>query len=432
MLKQKRTGKIWVPDLDLPRVVIIGSGFAGMSLVRKLRNKPFHVILLDQNNYHQFQPLLYQVATSGLEPDSITFPIRKLFKGQKNFVFRMAKVEHIDPQIKTVYCDVGSIEYDYLVLATGSVTNFFGLNEIESNSIGLKSINDSLNIRSLMLQNLEKATLTDDANEREELTSIVIVGGGPAGVEMAGAMAEFKKFILPTDYPYLTGDLMKIYLVEAGPRLLSAMSERSSETTFRDLTKMDVNILLKTSVQSFDGHLALISEGKSIRAATLVWTAGVQGTFPAGLDMSKVVRGNRLKVNSYSQVEGFDDIFAIGDVGSMVSETLPMGHPMVAPAAIQQGEQLAENLYRLTKDKDLVPFEYKNKGSLATIGKKRAVADMGKLHYRGFPAWLVWSTVHLLSIIGFRNKIMVGLNWLGSYLTYDKGNRLIIRRYRKQ
>jgi NADH dehydrogenase len=427
-----RTKEIWLPDNELPRVVVLGAGFAGISLITKLCNKPLSVVLIDKNNFHQFQPLLYQVATSGLEPDAISFPIRKIFSGYKNFLFRMAKVENVEPDEKRVYTDEGYLSYDYLVIATGSVSNFYGLTEIERNGIGLKSLKESLNLRSLLLENLEKAAITTDEKERQQLTNVVIVGGGPAGVELAGALAEFKRFVLPKDYPYFNRETMNLYLIEAGSRLLAAMSESSSATTLKDLNKMGVEVILNTGVKSYDGSVVELGEKTNIDAATLVWTAGVRGDFPEGLEKAVVLPGNRIKVNSFSQVNGYKNIFAIGDVGGMISDDLPKGHPMVAPAAIQQGEHLAENIQKLLVKKPLKAFTYNNKGLLATIGKKRAVADFGKWHFSGFIAWAIWSTVHLLSIIGFKNKIFVGLSWLGSYITYDKGNRLIIRKYHRR
>lgn len=424
--------EIWLPDHGLPRVVVIGAGFAGISLIAKLRNKPLSVILIDQNNYHQFQPLLYQVATSGLEPDAISFPIRKLFKGYKNFLFRMAQVKDIKADEQRIYTSEGYIDYQYLVIATGSVSNFYGLQAIEQNGIGLKSLKESLNLRSLILENLEKAAITTDENERQRLTNVVIVGGGPAGVELAGALAEFKRFVLPTDYPHFKRETMNLYLIERGPRLLAAMSKASSATTLRDLHKMGVEVLLDTGVKFYDGKVVDLGETPSIDASTLIWTAGVKGDFPQGMEQAVILPGNRLKVNDYNQVNGYKNIFAIGDVSGMVSEDFPRGHPMVAPAAIQQGAQLAINLLKIINNKPPVPFVYHDRGSLATIGKKRAVADLGKWRFKGFLAWLIWSTVHLLSIIGFKNKIFVGFSWLGSYLTYDKGNRLIIRKYHSQ
>lgn len=431
-MTKDRTKEIWLPDNELPRVVVLGAGFAGISLITKLRNKPLSVVLIDKNNFHQFQPLLYQVATSGLEPDAISFPIRKNFSGYKNFLFRMAKAENVNPDEKRVYTDEGYVSYDYLVIATGSVSNFYGLTEIERNGIGLKSLKESLNLRSLLLENLEKAAITTDEKERQQLTNVVIVGGGPAGVELAGALAEFKKFVLPKDYPYFNKETMNLYLIEAGTRLLAAMSESSSATTLKDLDKMGVEVILNTSVKSYDGSVVELGEKSNIEAATLVWTAGVKGDYPEGMEKAVVLPGNRLEVNSFSQVNGYNNIFAIGDVGGMTSDDLPKGHPMVAPAAIQQGEHLAGNMLKLLANKPLKPFAYLNKGLLATIGKKRAVADFGKWHFHGFIAWIIWSTVHLLSIIGFKNKIFVGLSWLGSYITYDKGNRLIIRKYHRR
>jgi NADH:quinone reductase (non-electrogenic) len=429
MANNKRK-KIWVPDSGLPRVVIIGAGFAGIALINRLHNKPVSVVLLDQNNYHQFQPLLYQVATSGIEPDAISFPVRKLFKGFKNFLFRMACVEEISPVEKRVYTDEGYVDYDYLVVATGSTTNFYGLDNVEKYGIGLKSVKESLDLRSLLLENLEKAAITTDEKERHRLTNVVLVGGGPSGVEMAGSLAEYKKFVLPKDYPYFCDDTMKIYLVEAGVRLLPTMSEVSSAVTLKELGKMGVEVLLNTAVKSYDGKVADLGDKGNIEAAALVWTAGVKGDYPSGIEKAEILPGNRLEVNEFNQVNGYENIFAIGDVGGMVSAEFPQGHPMVAPAAIQQGEHLARNIMSILSKKPLSPFVYHDKGALATIGKKRAVAELGKWRFKGLFAWIIWSTVHLLSIIGFKNKFFVGVSWLSSYMTNDKGNRLIIRKYR--
>jgi NADH:quinone reductase (non-electrogenic) len=424
--------EIWLPDADLPRVVVIGAGFAGISLIKKLRQQPVSVILIDENNFHQFQPLFYQVATSGLEPDAISFPVRKLFKGYKNFLFRMACVEEVKPEQGRIYTDEGYVDYDYLVIATGSKTNFYGLDNVEKYGLGLKSLKESIDLRSLMLENLEKAAITTNEQERHPLTNVVIVGGGPAGVEMAGALAEYKRFVLPKDYPYFCDDTMKIYLVEAGPRLLSAMSTASSDATLKDLRKMGVEVLLNAGVKSYDGKVVDLGKSEQLKASTLVWTAGVKGDFPKGIDKAIILPGNRLEVNEYNQVNGYQNIFAIGDVGGMISKEYPHGHPMVAPAAIQQGDNLALNIANLLNNITLRPFVYRDKGALATIGRKRAVADLGGQHFKGFFAWIIWSTVHLLSIIGFKNKMFVGLSWLSSYITYDKGNRLIIRKYRKE
>ncbi len=419
---------IYIPASSLPRIVIVGAGFAGIYLAKALKKAPFQVVMLDRNNFHQFQPLFYQVATSGLEPDSIVFPIRKIFRGFRNFVFRMASVERISPQDRLLHTDIGSLSYDYLVLATGSTNNFYGLQDVEQYGIGLKSIRDSLNIRSNVLQNIEKAVQANDDESRKKNTTVVIVGGGPAGVEMAGAIAEFRRYIFEKDYPELTQFPIRIHLIEAGSKLLAAMTEKSSIDTLKDLERLGVQVHLDTAVTSYDGTYVEMSNGEKVLSASLVWTAGVKGQFPKGIDPEHVVRGNRLKVNRFNQLVTDEHIFALGDVAYMETEAYPTGHPMVAPTAIQHAEHLAKNLVK--ESSQWKPFVYFDKGSLATIGKKRAVADLGKFHFRGFFAWIIWSTVHLMSISGFKNKLRVGLNWLNSYFSYDKGNRLIIRRYK--
>lgn len=425
----KVTDEICLPDTKLPRVVVIGGGFAGLALVEKLKNKEVQVVLFDKNNFHQFQPLFYQVATSALEPDSIVFPFRKQISGYKNVLFRLAEVEEIQPSSNTVITNKGSAHFDYLVLATGTTTNFFGMDNVESHSLGMKDIRDSLNIRHMMLQNLEEAAITCDDNERDALTNFVIVGGGPAGVEMAGALAEFCKYILPKDYPEYPSSIMNIYLVEANDKLLSTMSDNASTKTLKYLKDLDVKVLFNESVSDYDGSIVTTKSGKTILAKNLIWTAGVKGQFPKGIDEKHVVRGNRLKTNSYLKVEGYENIFAIGDIAALISSDTPKGHPQVAQTAIQQGKYLGDSLLDIIKDKPLKPFEYKDKGSLATVGKRKAVADLGKFKFAGYFAWLLWSIVHLMSISGFRNRLMVGFNWAVSYFTYEKSNRLIIRNF---
>lgn len=426
----KVTDSICLPNSKLPRVVVIGGGFAGLALVEKLKHKNLQVILIDQNNFHQFQPLLYQVATSGLEPDSIVFPFRKQIGRYKNIIFRLAKVEEIQPSSNSVITDKGRLNYDYLVVATGTTTNFFGLENVEKNSLGMKDIRDSLNIRHMMLQNLEQAAITCDDKERDALTNFVIVGGGPAGVEMAGALAEFCKFILPKDYPEYPASIMIIYLVEASGELLGAMSDKASKSTLKYLKKLGVEVLLNESVSDYDGKVVQTKSGKKILARNLIWTAGVKGQFPKGIEEKHVAGGNRLKTNEYLKVEGYTNIFAIGDIASFISEDSPKGHPQVAQVAIQQGKYLATSLIATINGKALKPFHYRDKGSLATVGKRKAVADLGNLKFAGYFAWLLWSLVHLMSISGFRNKILVGLNWAVSYFSYEKSNRLIIRNFK--
>ncbi|WP_437370393.1 NAD(P)/FAD-dependent oxidoreductase [Maribacter litoralis] len=426
----KVTDDICLPDSSLPRVVIIGGGFAGLALVEKLKHKEVQVVLFDKNNFHQFQPLFYQVATSALEPDSIVFPFRKQFKGYKNVVFRLAEVEEIQPSSNTLITSKGKVHYDYLVLATGTTTNFFGMDSVAQNSLGMKDIRDSLNIRHMMLQNLEQAAITCNDDERDALTNFVIVGGGPAGVEMAGALAEFCKYILPKDYPEYPSSIMNIYLIEANEELLSTMSDKASSKTLEYLKDLNVKVLFNESVSDYDGSEVSTKSGKKILAKNLIWTAGVKGQFPKGVEEKHVVKGNRIKTDSYLKVEGFKNIFAIGDIAAMITENTPKGHPQVAQTAIQQGKYLGESLLKLMKNNHIEPFHYKDKGSLATVGKRKAVADLGKFKFAGYFAWLLWSIVHLLSISGFRNRLMVGFNWAVSYFTYEKSNRLIIRNFK--
>ncbi len=426
------TQQICLPESNLPRVVIIGGGFAGISLAKKLKNGPYQLVLLDRHNFHQFQPLLYQVATSGLEPDSIVFPFRKMFSGYKNFVYRHAEVQEIEPVEQKVFTDKGYLGYDYLVLATGSQTNFFGLDEVAQNSTGMKNIREALNIRHLMLQNLEKATITCDDREKDILSNFIIVGGGPAGVETAGALAEFRNYILPKDYPELVVEDMNIYLLEAGDRLLNGMSGKASARALKYLQKLGVEVGLNTAVSHYNGKVAQTQDGRKMEAATLVWTAGVMGSFPKGITEATLMRANRLETDEYLRVKGYVNLFATGDVAAVYDPQYQRGHPMVAQVAMQQGRLLGDNLLRLAGGKNFRPFQYKDKGSLATIGKNRAVADIARFRFGGYFAWLLWSIVHLMSISGFKNKLFVGFNWLWSYFNYEKSNRLIIRKYKKE
>lgn len=418
--------KVNVPENNLPRVVIIGGGFGGITLAEKLKNEAVQVVLFDKHNYHTFQPLLYQVATGGLEPDSIAFPLRKWFKGYRNLHFRMAKVNRIDPKKREVCTSIGEITYDYLVVATGSQTNFFGMEQMEREAFGMKDIPEALDLRSLILQNFEKALLTSDLEKREALMNFVVVGAGPTGVEMAGALGELKKHILPQDYPELDIRKMEIHLIEAQSDVLATMDDISSENAKKALEKLEVNLWTETLVKSYDGLVVKTNTGKTLRSRTLIWAAGVEGNLVEGLE-NAILPGNRIKVNEYNQVGDLERVFAIGDVAAMQTAAHPHGHPMVAPAAIQQAETLAENLLRMLNDRPLKAFYYRDKGSMATIGRNKAVVDAGKFHFKGILAWFMWMAVHLFSLAGFRNRLVVFINWFWNYISYDRGTRLIIR-----
>jgi len=421
-----------IPTSNRSRVVIIGGGFGGLALAKKLKNKNFQVVLLDKHNYHTFQPLLYQVATGGLESGSIAFPIRKVVQNYEEIFFRVAQVQRIDTENKKVIADIGTIFYDYLVIATGSKTNFFGNTAIQQHSMAMKTIPQSLNIRSLVLENFEEALLTNDEKEKRALMNFVIVGAGPTGVELAGALAEMKKHVLPKDYPDLDIRQMAINVIQGGSKVLDAMSEKSSRRAQEFLEKLGVNVWVNEIVTDFDGKTVHTKSGLTFETETVIWTAGVMGAVIDGFDASVIQRGNRLKVNEYNQVEGFTDIFAIGDVAAMVTENLPMGHPMMAQPAIQQGELLAKNLIQLRDGKPLKKFAYNDKGSMATIGRNKAVVDLPNFHFSGFFAWFVWMFVHLMSLIGFRNKFLVFWNWVYNYLMFDRQARLIVRPYKKK
>ncbi|MEZ4825286.1 MAG: NAD(P)/FAD-dependent oxidoreductase [Bacteroidia bacterium] len=424
--------KAVVPMTNKPRILIVGGGFGGITLAKALRNSPFQIVMIDKHNYHTFQPLLYQVATGGLEPDSIAFPLRKIFKNQENFIFRIASVESVDTTRNIVNTTIGEIRYDYLVLATGSATNFFGMNDLEQEAVGMKSIPEALDLRSLILQNFETALQQSNGEIKDVLLKFVIVGGGPTGVETAGALAELKRHVLPSDYPELDLRQMEIHLLEAGDQLLAGMSEKSSKDAKGALEDLGVHVWLNTKVTGYDGTHISTNLEKDFEASTVIWAAGVKGNLIDGLGKEVVERGNRLAVDEFNKVKGYSNVFAIGDLALMRTETYPNGHPQVAPVAIQQGERLGKNMLRLNKKRELVAFSYFDKGSMATIGRNKAVVDFRKLHLKGFIAWLGWMFVHILYLIGFRNRLVVFVNWVWSYFTYDKGTRLIIRPFKKR
>jgi NADH dehydrogenase len=417
-----------IAETNLPRVVIVGGGFGGLSLASSLKSAEVQVVLLDRNNYHTFQPLLYQVASSGLEPDSIAFPIRKIFRNQKNFEFRMTEVQEIISDRKTVLTGIGELKYDYLVLATGSQTSFFGLKSVEQNSVAMKSIPQALDLRSLILQNFERSMLTTDVLEIEKLLNFVVVGGGPTGVELAGSLAEMKTHVLPADYPGLDAGKMQIHLLEAGPRLLPALSETSSASTLNFLSDLGVKTLLNTAVKDYDGERVKTNTGTDLISSTVIWAAGVEGAAVKGIEGEALLRNKRLAVDEFNRVKSYSNIFAIGDVANMTNdERFSKGHPMVAQPAIQQGELLAKNLKNILTNKPLKPFRYKDLGSMATIGRNKAVVELPFMKMQGILAWFVWMFVHLMALVGWRNRAVTLVNWMWSYFNYDRGVRLIIR-----
>jgi len=419
-------------QVKFPRVVIVGGGFGGMAVARKLEDKPVEVTLVDKHNYHTFQPLLYQVAIGSLESESIAFSLRKNFSGQSNFRFRIAELIEVNTEKSMIDTTIGEISYDYLVIATGSTTNYFGNKDIEKFSMPMKSIPEALNLRYLILQNLDDAVLLKTKDEREPYLNFVLVGAGPTGVELAGALSELRAHILDKDYPELKKEDMKVYLVDFLPKVLNTMSNAASKGAHKFLKKMGVELLLGEKVATYDGTELKFESGKAIPTKSVIWSAGVMGVVPKGIPRNIVEKGNRIKINENCIVEGTTNVFAIGDVSAMITEKTPQGHPGVAQTAIQMGNYVAENIIRIINGESLSPFKYNDKGSLATIGRNRAVADLGKLKFQGFFAWLIWMFVHLVSLLGFRKKLVVLINWIGSYFTYNGGARLIIRSFVKE
>ena len=421
-----------IPQSNLPRVVIVGGGFAGINLAKTIANKNLQVVLIDKHNYHTFQPLLYQVSSSGLEPDSIAYPLRKIIKKHKTSFFRLAEVNEIQPEQKNIKTSIGDLTYDYLVLATGTKTNFFGNTDIEKNSMPMKTVPQALNIRSLILQNFEKAAIANTKEEREAYLNFVIVGGGPTGVELAGAIAELKNNILPRDYHDLNANDMHIHLLEGSTRVLPPMSEHASKKAEKFLKALGVNVHCNTQVTDYDGLVVSTNTDLKLQSETLIWAAGVTGAPVGGLNASALVdRANRYKVNEFNQVEGYENIFAIGDIALMTSEDYPKGHPQVAQPAIQQGKLLGKNLLKLIEKKPMTSFKYFDKGSMATIGRNKAVVDLKPYKFGGFFAWFIWMFVHLMSLVGFRNRVIVFFNWTYNYINFDKAARLIIRPFKK-
>ncbi len=410
---------------EKPRLVVVGAGFGGLKLVWKLMNKGFQIILIDRHNYHQFQPLYYQVATAGLEPSSISFPLRKIFHKRKDIHIRMARLERVHHAEKYIQTDLGKLSYDHLVIATGVGTNFFGMENIRKNAIPMKSVGEALFLRNRILNCFENAINEKDEGQKASYLNIVVVGGGPTGVEVSGALSEMRKYVLPGDFPELDFSQMKITLLEAGPRLLAGMSERSSAKSKQYLERLGVKVSLETMVEGYDGETISIKGHQPIHAKTLIWAAGVSGSTIAGLEEFQA-RAGRIKVDRYNRLEGPENVYALGDISYMEEEHFPHGHPQVAQVAIQQGNNLANN-FKKKNLKNWKPFSYKDLGSMATVGRNLAVCDLPLLSFHGFFAWVFWLAVHLFQILGVKNKLFVFLNWTWSYFTFDQSLRLILK-----
>jgi len=419
--------KFNIPDTSQKRVVIVGGGFGGLTLARKLAKSDFQVVLIDKNNYHQFQPLFYQVAMAGLEPSSIVFPFRKVFQKSKNVFVRVTKVLAVAPERNELETEIGNLRYDYLVLAIGADTNWYGNERVRAHAIPMKSVNEALFLRNSIFEDYENAVMADDYNQRQRYLDIVIVGGGPTGVEVAGSLAEMKRHIIPKDYVDLNRDEINIHLVHGDQRLLNTMSPGASAAAEEFLKELGVTLWLDKVVTDYDGETVRINDGSSIRADKVIWAAGITGNTIEGLPKESITRGNRLKTNAFNQVEGFDNIFAIGDIAWQTEPAWPEGHPQVAQVALQQGKCLADNLRRWQKGESPAPFRYRDLGSMATIGRNRAVVDLPFWRFQGAFAWLVWLFVHLFSILGSKNKLIVFLNWVWNYITYDQSLRLVIK-----
>ena len=414
-----------------PVIVIVGGGFGGIELIKKLRNAPFDIILIDKNNHHTFQPLLYQVASCGLSAVSITSPFRRIFKGQKNFRFRMTEVIRIEPDHKKIVTQIGDIFYDYLVIATGSVSNFFNNEELAKNSLSLKTVMDALNIRSLLLQEFETAITRMQTDEKKILLNFVIIGGGSTGIEIAGALSEFKKHIVASDYPELDPGLMNIHLIEAAGRLLPMMSEDSSLKAYQYLTRMGVKVWVNTRVSNYDGLNVTLTDGSILRSSAFIWTAGVKGALIPGINEDSILNNSRYIVNEFNEVKGYSDIYAIGDVAAVITPATPNGYPLLAMPAIQQGKNLAGNLKRKLDGRPMKKFVYTDLGVLATIGRNKALAELPFGKFSGFFAWFLWMFIHLIRLIGFRNRLIILIEWMFSYFTYEYSFRIITQNKRK-
>lgn len=420
--------KINIVESNLERIVIVGGGFAGLMLAKKLAKANYQIVLLDKNNYHQFQPLFYQVAMAGLEPSSIAFPLRKFFQGNRNVFIRVTEVTAIEPENKRLQTPLGIVNYDHLVIATGADTNFFGNAALAAKALPMKSVSEALYLRNRILDDYEKTLSITDMEERQGYIDIVIVGGGPTGVEIAGSLAEMRKYILPKDYPEMNCEEIEIILIQSGDQLLKGMSDEAAKKALEFLQKLDVKVILNNRVTSYDGEIVTMKDGTTIRSRKVIWAAGIHGAIFKGFPADAIGPGNRLKIDNHCRVLGLENLYALGDVALMSGdEKFPEGHPQVAQVAMQMGKYLADAFKRKQKGKPVGTFAYRDLGSMATIGRNKAVVDLPGFSFQGFFAWLVWLFVHLFQLLGVRNKIMVFINWLWNYVTYDQSLRLMIR-----
>lgn len=411
------------------RVVIVGGGLGGLRLAEDLYGSGMQVVLIDKNNFHQFPPLIYQIASAGIDPSSISFPFRQIFRKRKDFYFRMAEARMVDSEKKILQTSIGKIDYDYLVLAAGATTNFFGNKNIEEWAIPMKTVPEAMGLRNALLSNFERALTCATEEERQELLNVVIVGGGATGVEIAGALAEMRRYVIPYDYPDMDSSLMHIYLIEAGDRLLAGLSQESSQKAYEFLKSMGVDIQFGKMVTDYRDHKVIMKDGTEIPTRTFLWVSGIRANAMPGIDESHMGRGFRFKVDEFNRIQGVEDVFVIGDQCLQTSDAAyPNGHPQVAQVAIQQAKNLAKNLKLIDQGADsseLTAFRYKNLGSMATIGRNKAVVEIGKFRSQGFFAWVLWLVVHLRSILGVKNKMMVLLNWLWKYVSYNDSIRMI-------
>ncbi len=413
-----------IPNTGQKRVVIVGCGFAGLEMAKLLKKSNFQVVVIDKNNYYQFQPLFYQVATAGLEPRDISFPIRKLLQSYKNVIIRISEVTEINSELKTLETTIGSLSYDYLVLAQGATTSFFGLSNVEKFSQPMKSVVESLEILNAVLHNLEDALVNTNPEKIEELENIVIVGGGPTGVELSGAFAEMKRYVFPKDYPELDCSKIRIILIEATSRLLAGLSEISSVKAEKFLKELGVEVMKDTQVVDYDGSIIQLNGKNPIKSKMLIWAAGIKGNVIQGFTPGANTKSMRLVVDDFHQVKGYKDIYALGDIACMASESRPMGHPQVAQVAIQSARNLAKNLMLSEKGKNPNAFRYRDLGTMATVGRNKAVVDLPYIKFQGGIAWFAWMFIHLRSIFGVKNKILILVNWIWNYITYDQSLRL--------